>query len=130
MNTWEKQICDVCKFVDGDSTVKECYWCTTCSAWICRKDEFRLDRRALAMIKRRKNTGCKSCTDKRDTAGGVPMFDELTRKRVSEMTQSEREAFALREASKDIMARTDLTPQEKRIKVQKLESEFERSNVV
>lgn len=28
--------CDCCKLVDGDETFKECVWCETCGAWICK----------------------------------------------------------------------------------------------
>lgn len=45
-------ICDVCKLIDKDETLKFCTFCPVCNAWICTKDRNRLDRRAQAMALR------------------------------------------------------------------------------
>jgi hypothetical protein len=45
-------VCEVCRLVDGDRSVKECSWCQTCRAWICTRDLSQWGRRALAMIRR------------------------------------------------------------------------------
>lgn len=49
---WQIHACDVCRLLDNDRTLKECYYCGKCDAWICRSDQFRLDRRIRAMKSR------------------------------------------------------------------------------
>jgi hypothetical protein len=44
----ELHICDVCRLVDGNTTLKECEYCEFCKAWICKADDLRVDRRMLA----------------------------------------------------------------------------------
>jgi hypothetical protein len=46
------QVCDVCRLVDGDLSVKLCDWCQSCKAWICQKDWNNWPRRSLAAIRR------------------------------------------------------------------------------
>ena len=46
------QVCDVCRLVDGDYTMKACEWCRSCQAWICEKDLDNWPRRSLAMARR------------------------------------------------------------------------------
>jgi len=41
-------VCDVCRLLDGDYSVKFCTWCLRCQAWICQADEHRPDRRLRA----------------------------------------------------------------------------------
>lgn len=48
-------ICDVCKLLDNDETLKECEWCELCKAWICKRDIKNNYRRSLAMLKRKLN---------------------------------------------------------------------------
>lgn len=49
---WKIKTCDVCRILDSDTTRKECFYCLTCDAWICKKDQYRWDRRARAMVKK------------------------------------------------------------------------------
>lgn len=35
MGDAELHVCDVCRIVDKDETVKLCQFCTSCKAWIC-----------------------------------------------------------------------------------------------
>jgi hypothetical protein len=89
---WQIQVCDVCKLLDNDLTLKECYYCGTCKAWICRSDQTALGRRARAMIKRK--IGCKTCGKKK--AKSVLAYDPLTKKSIGEMSHQERLALARR----------------------------------
>lgn len=45
-------VCQVCKLLDNDVSLKECEYCSLCKAWICKKDKFRPDRRTFAMLKK------------------------------------------------------------------------------
>lgn len=45
----EERVCDVCKLVDNDTTVKRCEYCTLCKSWICDPCRPRMERRAMAM---------------------------------------------------------------------------------
>lgn len=45
----DKHMCDVCRYVDGDTTKKDSYYCPKCNAWICGKCEDKYFRRAFAM---------------------------------------------------------------------------------
>jgi len=47
-------ICKVCELIDKDIIPKECEWCETCSAFICKKCEPNLLRRGMAYIKLKK----------------------------------------------------------------------------
>lgn len=47
------RVCDVCRLLDGDVTLKQCGFCGLCSAWICASDRKNLTRRGLAMLKRK-----------------------------------------------------------------------------
>ena len=31
-------VCEVCRLLDGDTTLKECDWCDFCKAFICKRD--------------------------------------------------------------------------------------------
>ena len=46
----ELHVCDVCKALDNDYTLKECRYCDNCKAWICLNDEYHTIRRGLAML--------------------------------------------------------------------------------
>lgn len=35
MRTGELQICACCKILDNDETLKECFFCKVCQAWLC-----------------------------------------------------------------------------------------------
>lgn len=45
-------VCDVCRLVDNDLTIKWCEHCTACKAWICDPCRPRMERRAMAMYYR------------------------------------------------------------------------------
>ena len=51
----EFHVCEVCKRLDHDKTLKECIYCKLCKAWICMDDVVRLGRRARAMLTPRTN---------------------------------------------------------------------------
>lgn len=42
-------VCKVCKTLDNDNSLKDCFWCAVCKSWICQDDKYRLDRRIRAM---------------------------------------------------------------------------------
>ena len=44
-------ICKVCDIMDENIIPKECEWCDTCSAFICKECKPNLIKRGLAMIK-------------------------------------------------------------------------------
>jgi hypothetical protein len=48
-----KQICDVCRLLDGDTTLKDCGYCGLCDSWICTEDRTNWLRRARAAVKRK-----------------------------------------------------------------------------
>jgi len=50
-------ICDVCRLVDKDYSIKECGFCPMCDSYICTKDNNRWDRRLIAAIKRKIEPG-------------------------------------------------------------------------
>jgi len=43
-------VCDVDSLVDNDNRMREVYYCSDCNAWICKKCEGNIPRRALAMV--------------------------------------------------------------------------------
>ena len=45
-------VCDVCRLVDGDQSIKLCSWCSLCGAWICQQCSPDAIRRATAMMRR------------------------------------------------------------------------------
>ena len=51
MAEYTMHVCDVCRLVNNDTTVKECVWCNFCHAYICKADLYRPDRRGIAMMK-------------------------------------------------------------------------------
>ena len=48
-----KAICDVCRILDKDKTIKEVYFCSECNAYICAKCEPNYFRRGMAAIKQK-----------------------------------------------------------------------------
>lgn len=44
----KKGVCDVCKLVNGDTSIKEVSFCNVCKKWICKKCSNRWDRRTIA----------------------------------------------------------------------------------
>jgi hypothetical protein len=50
---WHWAVCDVCRLVDGDSSPKVCFYCSSCDSEICIDDADRFGRRALAAMRRR-----------------------------------------------------------------------------
>lgn len=46
-------ICEVCRLIDGDNSVKPCKWCEQCQAFICRLDWRNIPRRMLAAMQSR-----------------------------------------------------------------------------
>jgi len=53
---WEMHYCDVCRLLDKDTSQKPCFFCDKCGAWICKKDNYRMDRRARAAIRMKKES--------------------------------------------------------------------------
>jgi hypothetical protein len=49
---WQWTVCEVCRRLDGDTRLKECFYCSSCGAWICRADQNDYIRRARAMLSR------------------------------------------------------------------------------
>ena len=47
---WQQQVCRVCELLDKDTTLKDCTYCDTCSAWICRNDLNNWARRGKAAL--------------------------------------------------------------------------------
>ncbi len=45
-------ICDVHSIVNKDNSMREVYYCSTCDAWMCKKCEVDIPKRALAMVKK------------------------------------------------------------------------------
>jgi len=46
-------VCDVCRILDGDHSLKMCEWCGICQSWICAADLPNLKRRAQAMMRKK-----------------------------------------------------------------------------
>jgi len=46
----KKGVCDVCRLVDGDTSIKEVYYCPICKKWICLKCADKWDRRTMAAV--------------------------------------------------------------------------------
>lgn len=49
---WHVQVCDVCRLLDGDTSLKYCFYCPACDAWICEDDASNWGRRARASAAR------------------------------------------------------------------------------
>ena len=45
-------ICDVHSLVNNDNAMREVYYCEDCDAWMCKRCEGDIPKRALAMVKR------------------------------------------------------------------------------
>ncbi len=43
-------VCEVCRRLDGDRSLKMCRFCNPCRAWICNQDWNNLARRAAAVL--------------------------------------------------------------------------------
>ena len=50
-------VCDVCRLLDYDTTVKDCVYCGLCDAWICHDDINKWGRRIQAALKRKLEPG-------------------------------------------------------------------------
>lgn len=46
------KVCEVCRLIDKDESLKLCKWCGVCNAWICENDETAFVRRGVAFFKR------------------------------------------------------------------------------
>jgi hypothetical protein len=57
MQQTELRVCEVCKYLDWDYSVKECKFCSTCNAYICLDDLPKLRRRAKAMVMKKLKLG-------------------------------------------------------------------------
>jgi len=68
IQTQQQHICDVCRLVDYDCTLKLCFYCSMCDAWICMSDSNRWDRRFKAAIKRKLEPGYKGLQNYEDVA--------------------------------------------------------------
>lgn len=55
--TTQFKICDVCRLLDFDISVKLCTYCSMCDAWICEQDQSKWARRIKAAIKRKLEPG-------------------------------------------------------------------------
>lgn len=49
---WTNAVCEVCRLLDGDTTIKPCVFCAKCQSWICSNDLPNMRRRALAMFRK------------------------------------------------------------------------------
>jgi len=49
---YEQQQCAVCFGIDGDASLKKCYYCYACNEWICDDCETRWLPRGLAAVKK------------------------------------------------------------------------------
>lgn len=52
-------VCDVCRLVDGDLSLKYCYYCSLCDSWICERDNNNWWRRGKAFLIRKLEPGFK-----------------------------------------------------------------------
>jgi len=56
MPGWAWHVCDVCRLLDFDLSVKLCFYCPACDAWICQADSENWARRgraaALGLVER------------------------------------------------------------------------------
>lgn len=48
MAGWYMHICDVCRLLNGDTSLKVCFYCPLCDSWICEADANDWGRRAQA----------------------------------------------------------------------------------
>lgn len=121
---WRKHECDVCSLLDNDTTEKNSYYCEVCKAWICDSCEYRLDRRARAMLKRKTapQPGCNGCG--KSQTGSVPAWDHVQGKSVGQMSYEERLRYDLRLRSESIM-KWQAPLHVKRQKIQELEREYD-----
>jgi hypothetical protein len=55
---WMLHQCDVCMILDGDDAAKLCFYCPTCDAWICQKDQNEWGRRMRAAMLAKMIPGC------------------------------------------------------------------------
>jgi hypothetical protein len=46
-------VCDVCRLLDGDLSLKNCGFCSLCDSWICEADRTDWLRRARAAVARK-----------------------------------------------------------------------------
>lgn len=46
----ERKVCRVCELVNGDTSLKDCYFCDVCKQWICISCGQRYDKRVLAAM--------------------------------------------------------------------------------
>lgn len=49
---WHPAVCDVCRLLDGDTSLKLCFYCRFCDSEICQRDVNNLPRRAQAKFLR------------------------------------------------------------------------------
>jgi hypothetical protein len=63
-------VCDVCRILDYDTSLKACKHCGLCDAWICDADLSRWDRRFKAAIKRKLEPGYKGVQEYEQVAKG------------------------------------------------------------
>ena len=59
IQTQQNTICDVCRLLDYDTTLKICFYCRLCDANICLTDQNNWIRRLSAAIKRKLEPGYK-----------------------------------------------------------------------
>lgn len=62
----EPHVCDVCRLLDSDISIKLCGYCGMCDAYICRADLNRWGRRIQAWYRRRAEPNYR----------GVPDYDQ------------------------------------------------------
>lgn len=68
IQTQQQTICDVCRLLDHDCTMKLCFYCSMCDAWICAVDGNQWNRRLRAAIKRKLEPGYKGLENYEDVA--------------------------------------------------------------
>lgn len=56
-------ICDVCRLLDYDASIKFCGYCPICDAWICQPDQNNWVRRLQAAAKRKLEFGYRGDPD-------------------------------------------------------------------
>lgn len=49
---WKTGICEVEKYTDGNTKKKRVFFCTDCSAWMCKPCSANVLKRIIAMINR------------------------------------------------------------------------------
>lgn len=59
----QEHVCDVCRLLNADTSIKLCGYCSLCDAYICGDDLNRWERRLKAWYKRKTEIGYRGISD-------------------------------------------------------------------